>query len=125
MPEWDPEVEVDAERAHALIAAQFPELATATVREIAAGWDNVVHLVDNGGPSAFHAGRSLFPASAARSRCSDAWWSICHCRFLDHNGSASRPTRIRGPGSGPHICLAWSCPRPDSAMTNGSSSERN
>jgi len=47
MPEWDPEVEVDAERAHTLIAAQFPELRDAGVREVAAGWDNVVHLVDD------------------------------------------------------------------------------
>jgi aminoglycoside phosphotransferase (APT) family kinase protein len=46
MPEWDPEIELDAERARALIAAQFPELGDAPVREIAAGWDNVVHLVD-------------------------------------------------------------------------------
>ena len=47
MPEWDPEIEVDADRARALIGAQFPELASARVREIAAGWDNVVHLVDD------------------------------------------------------------------------------
>lgn len=46
MPEWDPEIEVDADRARTLIAAQFPELAHADVREVAAGWDNVVHLVD-------------------------------------------------------------------------------
>ncbi|HEX7196469.1 MAG TPA: phosphotransferase, partial [Candidatus Limnocylindria bacterium] len=46
MPEWDPEIEVDADRARALIGAQFPELANAEVREVAAGWDNVVHLVD-------------------------------------------------------------------------------
>ncbi len=46
MPEWDPEIEVDADRARTLIGAQFPELAHADVREVAAGWDNVVHLVD-------------------------------------------------------------------------------
>lgn len=46
MPEWDPEIEVDADRARALIEAQFPELRGASVREVAAGWDNVVHLVD-------------------------------------------------------------------------------
>lgn len=47
MPEWDPEVEVDVERARSLIGSQFPELADASVRELAAGWDNVVHLVDD------------------------------------------------------------------------------
>jgi aminoglycoside phosphotransferase (APT) family kinase protein len=46
MPEWDPEVEVDADRARTLITPQFPELRGATIRELAAGWDNVVHLVD-------------------------------------------------------------------------------
>jgi aminoglycoside phosphotransferase (APT) family kinase protein len=47
MPEWDPEIEVDADRARALIESQFPELQGASVREIGAGWDNVVHLVDD------------------------------------------------------------------------------
>jgi aminoglycoside phosphotransferase (APT) family kinase protein len=46
MPEWDPEIEVDEERARALIDAQFPELRDTSIREVAAGWDNVVHLVD-------------------------------------------------------------------------------
>jgi aminoglycoside phosphotransferase (APT) family kinase protein len=46
MPEWDPEIEVDADRAAALIGEQFPELRDAPVRQVAAGWDNVVHLVD-------------------------------------------------------------------------------
>jgi aminoglycoside phosphotransferase (APT) family kinase protein len=46
MPEWDPEIEVDEDRARALIDAQFPELRGTSIREIAAGWDNVVHLVD-------------------------------------------------------------------------------
>src|SRR5688500_20403243 len=46
MPEWDPEIEVDEERARALIDAQFPELRDSSIREVAAGWDNVVHLVD-------------------------------------------------------------------------------
>jgi aminoglycoside phosphotransferase (APT) family kinase protein len=45
MPEWDPEIEVDSERARALIAERFPELRGAPVRQVAAGWDNVVHLV--------------------------------------------------------------------------------
>lgn len=47
MPEWDPEVKVDEERARRLIAAQFPELADAPLREMATGWDNIVHLVDD------------------------------------------------------------------------------
>ncbi len=47
MPEWDPEVRVDTERARHLIEAQFPELRGASVRELATGWDNVVHLVDD------------------------------------------------------------------------------
>ena len=46
MPEWDPEVEVDAERARHLIAGQFPELRGASISELAAGWDNVVFVVD-------------------------------------------------------------------------------
>jgi len=45
MPEWDPEIEVDASRAHELIASQFPELRDASVRQVAAGWDNVVFVV--------------------------------------------------------------------------------
>src|SRR5688500_6163363 len=46
MPEWDPEVEVEEDRARALIETQFPELRDTSIREIATGWDNVVHLVD-------------------------------------------------------------------------------
>ena len=46
MPEWDPEIELGPDRARALIEAQFPELNGSSVREVAAGWDNVVHLVD-------------------------------------------------------------------------------
>lgn len=46
MPEWDAEIEVDEARASALIAASFPELDGASVRKVAEGWDNVVHLVD-------------------------------------------------------------------------------
>lgn len=46
MPVWDPEVEVDVSRARALIGEQFPELADRPMRELASGWDNVVHLVD-------------------------------------------------------------------------------
>ena len=47
MPEWDPEVEVDGERARALIESQFAELRGTSVREIGVGWDNVVFLVDD------------------------------------------------------------------------------
>lgn len=46
MPEWDPEIEVDVEQARRLIGLQFRELASAPIRQIATGWDNVVHLVD-------------------------------------------------------------------------------
>ena len=46
MPEWDPEVEVDEDRARRLIEGQFPDLRGVTIREVAAGWDNVVFLVD-------------------------------------------------------------------------------
>jgi len=45
--EWRPEVVVDADRAAGLIGEQFPELADAPIREIGAGWDNVVYLVDD------------------------------------------------------------------------------
>src|SRR5690606_11953580 len=44
--EWDAELEVDADRARTMIVAQFPELAGLPLRRVAAGWDNVVHLVD-------------------------------------------------------------------------------
>lgn len=46
MRQWDPERVVDAERARALIGAQFPELAEAEIHPLAAGWDNSVFLVD-------------------------------------------------------------------------------
>jgi aminoglycoside phosphotransferase (APT) family kinase protein len=46
MPEWDPEVQVDEERARALIEGQFPELRGASVRQVGEGWDNVVFRVD-------------------------------------------------------------------------------
>lgn len=47
VPEWDPEVEVDEARARRLIEGQFPELRGVAIREVAAGWDNVVFLVDD------------------------------------------------------------------------------
>lgn len=46
MPEWDPEVEIDEDRARNLIERQFPELRGSTVTAVAAGWDNVVFRVD-------------------------------------------------------------------------------
>lgn len=46
MPEWDPEIDIDADGVRALLDAQFPELRGAELTEIDAGWDNVVFLVD-------------------------------------------------------------------------------
>ena len=43
---WEPEIEVDATLAQRLIAAQFPNLASALVRRIGSGWDNAAFLVD-------------------------------------------------------------------------------
>jgi aminoglycoside phosphotransferase (APT) family kinase protein len=43
---WSAEVTVDETLARRLIAGQFPELASATLRRLAEGWDNVVWLVD-------------------------------------------------------------------------------
>lgn len=46
MSEWDPELAVEEPLARQLIADQFPELADAPVRLLAAGWDNTVFVVD-------------------------------------------------------------------------------
>jgi aminoglycoside phosphotransferase (APT) family kinase protein len=46
MRQWDPERVIDEDRARELIATQFPELADVHIRQLAAGWDNTVHLVD-------------------------------------------------------------------------------
>ena len=46
MPEWAPEVTVDAELARRLIGGQFPELEPASLRLLGEGWDNTVWLVD-------------------------------------------------------------------------------
>jgi aminoglycoside phosphotransferase (APT) family kinase protein len=43
---WSAEVTVDETLARRLIAGQFPELAEASLRRLAEGWDNVVWLVD-------------------------------------------------------------------------------
>ena len=47
MPEWDPEIAVDEPLARRLIADQFPDLRDASVRQLAAGWDNTVFVVDD------------------------------------------------------------------------------
>lgn len=46
MPEWDAERTVDEELAAMLVGEQFPDLRGASVRRLAEGWDNVVHVVD-------------------------------------------------------------------------------
>ncbi|MEO8511195.1 MAG: phosphotransferase [Chloroflexota bacterium] len=51
MPEWDPELVVDAALARKLITSQFPELAGAPLEPLAVGWDNTVFAV--GGRWAF------------------------------------------------------------------------
>ena len=46
MPEWRPEVVVDADWAQRLIAGQFRELELGSIRLVGEGWDNTVWLVD-------------------------------------------------------------------------------
>ncbi|HET8756184.1 MAG TPA: phosphotransferase [Solirubrobacteraceae bacterium] len=46
MPEWSPEVTVDAAFARRLISGQFPDVALESLRLIGEGWDNTVWLVD-------------------------------------------------------------------------------
>jgi aminoglycoside phosphotransferase (APT) family kinase protein len=46
VPDWRPEVVVDAARARRLIDAQFPELAVRDVRLLSEGWDSTVFAVD-------------------------------------------------------------------------------
>ncbi len=45
-PAWTPELSVDETLARRLIAAQFPQLAGASIRRAGAGWDNAAYLVD-------------------------------------------------------------------------------
>lgn len=45
MPEWDGEIEVDADRARSLVASTFPELAGLAIAPIGVGWDNAVFAV--------------------------------------------------------------------------------
>ncbi len=44
--EWSPEHVVDEALARELVVSQFPHLRGASVRLLATGWDNTVHLVD-------------------------------------------------------------------------------
>jgi aminoglycoside phosphotransferase (APT) family kinase protein len=46
VPEWRPEVVVDAGWARRLIGTQFPELERCSLRLLGEGWDNTVWLVD-------------------------------------------------------------------------------
>jgi aminoglycoside phosphotransferase (APT) family kinase protein len=46
VPEWSPEVTVDADFARRLISGQFPDVALRSLRLIGEGWDNTVWLVD-------------------------------------------------------------------------------
>lgn len=46
--EWSPEHVVDEALARDLVVGQFPHLRGAGVRLFATGWDNTVHLVDDG-----------------------------------------------------------------------------
>ena len=46
MPEWRPEVDVDEALVRRLLAEQFPDLAVATLRPFAEGWDNALWLVN-------------------------------------------------------------------------------
>lgn len=46
MPEWSPEVTVDADFARRLISGQFPDVALESLRLIGEGWDNTVWRVD-------------------------------------------------------------------------------
>jgi aminoglycoside phosphotransferase (APT) family kinase protein len=45
VPQWDPEIEVDAALVQCLLEEQFPELAKLPVRLLGAGWDNTVFVV--------------------------------------------------------------------------------
>ncbi|HEX8805509.1 MAG TPA: phosphotransferase [Candidatus Aquilonibacter sp.] len=46
MKPWEPEINVDAQLARRLIAAQFPELERASLQPIGSGWDNAAYLVE-------------------------------------------------------------------------------
>jgi aminoglycoside phosphotransferase (APT) family kinase protein len=46
-PQWTPEITVDAARAHALIAARFPDVRAERLERLGQGWDNAAYLVDD------------------------------------------------------------------------------
>ncbi len=48
MPQWDGEIEVGEDLARALIAEQFPNLDTTSLRHLGEGWDNTVWASDEG-----------------------------------------------------------------------------
>ena len=43
---WTPEIAVDPARAHALIAARFPDVPAVRLERLGQGWDNAAYLVD-------------------------------------------------------------------------------
>jgi aminoglycoside phosphotransferase (APT) family kinase protein len=47
VPQWTPDIEIDAALAASLVANQFPELARSTVQPFGFGWDNAAFLIDN------------------------------------------------------------------------------
>jgi aminoglycoside phosphotransferase (APT) family kinase protein len=46
VPDWEPEVVVDAALVRALLAEQFPDLDASSARPIGEGWDNAVWVVE-------------------------------------------------------------------------------
>jgi aminoglycoside phosphotransferase (APT) family kinase protein len=48
MPEWDAEIEVDEGLARRLIRERYPDLDTASLRALGAGWDNTVWVTRDG-----------------------------------------------------------------------------
>ncbi len=46
MPDWEPEVVVDAALVRALLAEQFPDLDASSARPIGEGWDNAVWAIE-------------------------------------------------------------------------------
>ncbi|HEU5003780.1 MAG TPA: phosphotransferase [Actinomycetota bacterium] len=48
MPEWTPEIDVDADLARRLVGTQFPEVDTTSLEAFGEGWDNVLWLTGGG-----------------------------------------------------------------------------
>lgn len=46
MPDWDADVEIDANLVRALLEEQFPSLDASSARPLAEGWDNAVWVVE-------------------------------------------------------------------------------